>query len=72
MKYTKAFAALLLALLLCACAALADGTGTGIGGQADQITEFTVYAQANTRLVFSQDRGMVQRSTGLRSSIYGG
>lgn len=71
MKYARLLllAALLLCLTVCA---QADGTGTGIQGTADQAVEFYVYASRSATLTFSQNKGTVKRSTGGRSSIYGG
>ena len=73
MNSTKAIRILCAALLIWAlllCGALADGAD--IEGTATREVEFYVYTQSGTSLTFTQEKGTVYSSGGMRSTIYGG
>ncbi len=71
MKSTKAILLVCAALILCLLnAALADGET--ITGRSAETVEFYVYASGNTTLTFSQTKGTLATTTGLKQSAYGG
>ena len=73
MKSTKAVRFVLAALLIGAltlCFALADGTS--ISGRASGEVVFYVYTQSGSKLTFTQDKGTVISTGGMRNTIYGG
>ena len=73
MKSTKAIRLLCAALLTCAlllCAALADGTA--MEGTASQPVEFYVYAPSAATLTFTQEKGTLYSTAGMRNTVYGG
>ena len=70
----------LLSLLAACCALILSLTGAAadtsspianISGSADAKMEFYVYAQADTTLVISQDKGILRRQNGMRNTVYG-
>lgn len=72
MRYTKAVLCVL-ALLLCAlpfCGALADGTA--IAGRSTGEAVFYAYPQTGVTLTFTQEKGTVISTGGIRSTVYGG
>ena len=70
MKLTKAILCVLMVCAALFACALADGTP--IEGKATQTVEFTVYPQTGTTLTFTQEKGTVVSTGGIRSTIYGG
>ena len=73
MKSTKAIRFLCAALVMAAlllCAALADGTA--MEGTAGAAAEFYVYAPSAATLTFTQEKGTIYSTAGMRNTIYGG
>ena len=73
MKNTKAIRPLCALLLICAlllCAALADGAAPE--GNANETAEFYVYAPAAATLTFTQEKGTIYSTMGMRNTVYGG
>ena len=68
-KATLALLALLIGMLLCAAAQADD---TAIRGNAAQTVDFYVYAQADTMLTFTQTKGTLVSTGGIKSTVYGG
>ena len=68
----KALKCILLALLMVCLLLSAQADGTGISGNAGQTVEFYVYAQSGTSLTFAQDKGVILRSVGGKTNLYGG
>ena len=73
MKSTKAVRLLLAALLICL---LLSGTAlaasTVIEGDAEQAVEFYVYPSAAATLTFTQEKGTLDTTAGMRRTVYGG
>ena len=73
----SAFLALLLCLLSClplmtAPAAADTPSLSNIGGNAESVVSFYVYAAQNATLTFTQEKGRLLRQTGWQNNSYGG